>query len=246
VVRLKRAGHVFEVVTNPGAVTAWRSTPDSTPTLSALCVSPVIFSNQSKGLRAPCDHLISAFETNDLEPCLKAIFEKGELQVSASERQEKNDQCRRAILQTLHKGYIDPRTNLPHPLVRIDAAISGIKGWRADPEKPIPIQVQEVVKKLHGILSLVKSEIGATLVIPGAYAGAASSIVHKLCNVAGESYAPDRAVTYAITIAPGDLDPFMAALNKVTKGDFQMKMDKAAAAAEPAPSAKGGKKKRNK
>ena len=91
-IRLKRAGHVFEVLTNPGAITAWRAKSDASAVPSSLCVAPIIFSNQSKGLRASQASLVSAFETDALEDCLRVIFEKGELQVSSSERQDKIDQ----------------------------------------------------------------------------------------------------------------------------------------------------------
>eukprot|EP00474_Spongospora_subterranea_P005784 CRZ06242.1 hypothetical protein [Spongospora subterranea] len=142
VVRLKRAGHVFEVLTNPGAVTAWRAKPDSPADLNSMLISPVIFANQSKGLRASSAALITAFETDANDECIRLILKTGELQVSASERHDKVELCKKQIIAALHKGYIDPRTQLPHPLIRIESAASGVKGWKPDPEKPIPVQVR--------------------------------------------------------------------------------------------------------
>jgi hypothetical protein len=52
---------------------------------------------------------------------------KGELQLTAAERQEKIDKKRKEIVNYIHKYYIDPKTKLPHPVVRIEGAIDEIK-----------------------------------------------------------------------------------------------------------------------
>lgn len=52
---------------------------------------------------------------------------KGELQLTAAERQEKVRKKRAEIVNYIHKYYIDPKTKLPHPIARLDGAIDDVK-----------------------------------------------------------------------------------------------------------------------
>lgn len=69
----------------------------------------------------------AAFETSDEKECAKIICLKGELQLTAAERQEKVDKKKKEIVNYIHKYYIDPKTKFPHPVVRIESAIDETK-----------------------------------------------------------------------------------------------------------------------
>ncbi len=95
-----------------------------------------------------------------MQTCAKIIVEKGELQLTASERKDFVDQKRAEIgIETLnsvaiifllisihlvnyiHKYFVDPRAKTPHPVTRIEAALDTLK-IRVDPDIPVEKQVQ--------------------------------------------------------------------------------------------------------
>ena len=83
--------------------------------------------NQSKAEKASAAELESSFGTADEMECAREICKKGDLQLTAAERAEKVAQKRAAILNYLNKYYMDPKSNLPHPIARLDAALDDIK-----------------------------------------------------------------------------------------------------------------------
>ena len=47
--------------------------------------------------------------------------------MTAAERKAKTEKKRAEIINYIHKYYVDPKTKLPHPVVRIDAALTEMK-----------------------------------------------------------------------------------------------------------------------
>lgn len=159
IVRLKKGKQVFEVITNEGSVLKYR---EGNLGWDKVLVTDVIFKNSSKGDQANETDLESAFDTSDHQKILQSIVEKGDLQVSAAERKEALEKKKKELLGFLHKNFIDPKTNLPHPMVRLEQALENSK-YRVDADGPVAKQSQELIKALLGKLSFLKSEIEGTL-----------------------------------------------------------------------------------
>ena len=62
------------------------------------------------------EELIGLFGTDNVEECCKQIVEKGDLQLSAAERKQQMDAKKAEIINIVHRNYIDPKTQLPHPV----------------------------------------------------------------------------------------------------------------------------------
>ena len=82
---------------------------------------------------------------------MKTIVLKGEVQLSAAERKEKMDKKRAEVLDHIHKYTLDPKTNLPHPMVRIENAISQLK-VKIDSELPADKQAMEILKVFTAVV----------------------------------------------------------------------------------------------
>jgi len=245
IVRLKKGKQTFEVITNEGAVLKYRSGDTA---WDQVLVTDTIYKNCGKGDQANEEDIRTAFDMSDMKEVLKNIIEKGELQVSAAERKEAMDKKKKEIIVYLHRNYIDPKSKLPHPIVRLEQALENSK-YRVDADGQVVKQSQELIKALLGKLSFAKSEMEGVLSISHAYSGACANIVHAMAEVKKEDYTAEG-VRWEVGVSPGDFDAFIAALNKSTKGDYDFKLAGAQEAA-PAEEEKGkgkgkGKKKKGK
>lgn len=218
IVKFKADKQNFEVACKPGAVLKYRQ--GKLGSLDNVILTDVVFKNFSKADRAKNTELIAAFGTDNMMECIKQIVERGEFQLSAGERKEKQVQKKNEIVTYIHKYYIDPRSKLPHPVARIESALEELK-VNIDPDAPADRQALEFVKKLLGKLPLKRSEMGATLTIPHQYVAQCASLLRARVSISKENYTTNGC-SYVVSMAPGDYDKLLADLNKITKGDFQL------------------------
>eukprot|EP00698_Gefionella_okellyi_P003042 TRINITY_DN12863_c0_g1_i2.p1 TRINITY_DN12863_c0_g1~~TRINITY_DN12863_c0_g1_i2.p1 ORF type:complete len:274 (-),score=60.46 TRINITY_DN12863_c0_g1_i2:186-935(-) len=243
-IKLKQGKHHFELMTNVGSVSKFRKGELG---LDNVLQTDTIFANHAKGDRANASDLKDAFNTEDLQECIKQILQKGEIQLTAHERKEMVEKKKREIVNYLHKYYTDPRTHTPHPVVRLEAALDEIK-FRVDPDVPADKQAQEALKKLPEVIPLKRSEVEGQLVVTHKMLGSVQGVLAKYSAVRSEQYTSEGCVM-EVAIVPGDYDSLIADLNKVTKGDYVFNLagaQAAAAAATGSPAAKaakGGKRK---
>jgi len=218
VVRYKTSKGVdWEVLCKPGAAQKFR---DKKLGFGNVMMADEIFvGHYQKGERAkPAD--IAAEFPGGMEKALEHIVLNGTIALSQKERDEKVNAKKLEIISFIHKYYVDPKTNGPHPVTRIENALTTLK-IHPDPDIPVDRQVQDIIKKMPGVLALRKCEMQATLSIPTQYAGSASGVVRKFASVNREKYTATAAVL-DVSFVPGEYDALVAELTKITKGDFQI------------------------
>jgi ribosome maturation protein SDO1 len=197
--------------------------------------------------RSPTLYYREAFGTANNDDCLKAICTKGHIQETAAERKEKTDQRRAEVVNYIHKYFINPQNNMPHPITRIELAMDQQK-CHIDLDTPIDRVIEDVRKKLIEVLALKKASMDGELTVPHQHVGSVAGTLHKYVEKHSERYTADGCVM-EIGIVPGDYDAFLAEMNRITKGEFQFSMHGAAAAAAASgeddaggrPGGKGGK-----
>jgi len=215
IVRFKAGKVTFEILTKVGSVLKYR---DGKLGWDNVVMVEEIFKNQTKGERANSEDLKSAFGTDNLQECLKTIVDKGELQMTSEERKEKIDKKRAEIVNYIHKYYIDPKTKLPHPVVRVENALATLK-VKIDPDVPAERQIQDIIKRIPEVMPIRKMEMEGTLTVPHSVLGGTMNVVQQWAKVTKDSYTSEGC-TMDISIVPGDYDSFMSDLQKVTKGEF--------------------------
>mmetsp|Transcript_23611 Transcript_23611/g.40611 ORF Transcript_23611/g.40611 Transcript_23611/m.40611 type:complete len:273 (-) Transcript_23611:511-1329(-) len=214
----------FEILTKPGAALKFK---DGKLGFDNVLVTDVIFKNQAKGDKANSAELISAFGTDNEAEVAKQILDKGELQLSQAERTDKVVKKRAEIVNYLHKYYIDPRTNTPHPVTRIELALDELK-IRIDPDQPAERQAQDALKKLPDVIPIKKSEIEGEVILPHKFLAQCTGVIGKWATVRSQSYNTDGC-TMQVSLVPGDYDAFTADLQRITKGEFQFNIQGQAA-----------------
>ncbi|KAK2962430.1 putative Ribosome maturation protein SDO1 like protein [Blattamonas nauphoetae] len=231
VCQLKRNGVTLEVLCKPGTVAKWK---EGNLGIDNVILSDDIFKNHTKLERASDQDV----ETGTGHPrgmaAVEFILQNGEIALTTAERREKVEQRRREILGFINSYYVDPSTNLPHPIPRLETAMESFR-YIIDPFRDGSEQALEVVEKMRDVLPIRKNVMEGTLFVPHKYLSQCQGIVKKYCDKGREKY-DGKGCTMEIGVIPGNFDRVMAELNKVTHGEHELTFSTATA---PKPAAAG-------
>ena len=220
VAKLKKGSDVFEVVVDPDKAILARQNPELT---SDALSYPKVFSDAKKGMQASEDRMQHWFKTTDPIEVAKIIIKEGNIQLTSEYRQKMLEQKKKQLIDLIHKNGVDPRTNAPHPISRIDAALQEAK-IKIDEFKSVDVQLKDALKKLQPIIPIkfVTKEI--EVVIPAAYASKAYPTVKMLGKIMKESWGSDGSWTGVVEIPGGMEQECYDKLNKITHGELQAKV----------------------
>lgn len=210
----KRGADNFEIVVNPDQAMQFKK---GVGAIQDVLVYPKIFSDAKKGMSAPENRLKAIFGTDDVNEAAKKIIQEGEVQVTAEYRNAQVQQKRQRIVNIIHCNGIDPRTNAPHPLTRIEAAIEQAK-IKIDEYKTAEEQVQEILKKLLPIIPIKFAKKEIQLIVPAQYTGKSYQIIKQLGKILKESWNHDGSWTGLIEIPGGMEQELYDKLNSATHG----------------------------
>jgi len=154
-VRYSFEGEKFEILVKPDPALDYKL--GKKKDISSVLISDEIYTDYGKGTKPSTEKLLTAFKTEDKTEIAQIMFEKGDLNLTTDQRRKMVEQKRKQIVEFIAKTYVDPKTHLPHPPLRIELAL---KDGRVtiDPQKNVEEQVNDIVDKLRSIIAL-KSEI---------------------------------------------------------------------------------------
>ncbi|MEM2446022.1 MAG: ribosome assembly factor SBDS, partial [Candidatus Bathyarchaeia archaeon] len=163
VARMTKGNEHFEVLVKPDKALDYRM--GKTSAITEVLVTETIFSDASKGTKVSEEALRKAFGTTDPLKIADIIIKKGTLQLTTEQRRKMIEEKRRQIIAFISKNCVDPRTNLPHPPMRIEQALEQIH-YSIDPFKPTEEQAREVVKLLRQVLPLKMEQVSVSVHVP--------------------------------------------------------------------------------
>jgi ribosome maturation protein SDO1 len=129
----------------------WRSGVEKD--LQEVLQSNTIFLNVSKGNVAAEKDLVAAFGTDDLNAIAQLILEKGELQVSAKEREHEADNKFKDIACVIAEKCINVETKRPFPVGTIEQCLRDIH-FSIHPTKSAKQQALEAIRELEKTLPI--------------------------------------------------------------------------------------------
>lgn len=217
--RLKKGSEVFEVVVDPK--TAMLARQGRASVQDALKY-PKIFSDAKKGMLASEQRTKAVFGTHDPLQVAEKIIKEGDIQVTAEYRKQQLEQKRKQIIDVIHRNAVDPKTHLPHPVNRIEAAMEEAK-VRIDEHKPAEQQVQEVLKQLRTTLPIKFETKEIELIIPAKHAGRCQGIVRNHARVLKEEWQGDGSWKGIVEIPSGMEQELYDKLNSITHGEIVSK-----------------------
>ena len=191
--------------------------------LTEVLATETIFSDANKGTRVSEENMRKAFGTTDALKIAEAILKKGTLQLTTEQRRKMVDDKRRQIIDFISREAVDPKTNLPHPPMRIENAMDQIH-YPIDPYKPLEEQAKDIVKLLRPILPLKIEQISVGVHIPAAYSARAYGAVKSFGPIKQEEWRADGSWYGIVEMPAGSYASFLNKLGDVTKGSGEAKI----------------------
>ena len=222
-VRYQYEGEKFEILVDPDKGLLYKR--GELGEVSNALLIDTIFTDAGKGEKASSSKLESVFGTDDPREVAVQIFEKGTFLLTASQRKEMLEQKRRQIVNLISRTYVDPKTKLPHPPVRIENAMEDIR-YHIDPFKEADEQVQEVVQALRSVLPMSSENIQIALKIPAEFTGKAYGTVKNFGTIKRDEWQNDGSWVSVVELPAAMQVDLMEALGKDTQGNVQSKIVK--------------------
>ena len=223
VVRHQTGGEKFEILVDPDKGLLYKK--GEMGEVANVLMADFIFTDARKGEKASADKLMKIYETSDIYEVAKIMFEKGTFQLNAQQRKEMVEQKLRQIINLISKTYVDPKTKLPHPPVRIENAFEDAK-ISIDPFLEAEEQVQDIVQSLRSILPMSSESIQIALKIPAEYTGKSYGTVKNYGTIKRDEWQANGSWVAVVEIPAALQMELLDTLGKETQGNVQSKIVK--------------------
>ena len=222
VARLILGGDKFELLVKPDPALEYKMGKRSD--ISGALVSDEIYSDANKGSRASSEKMMKHFKTTDSADIAKQILAKGELNLTTDQRRKMVEEKKRQIVQFINRSFVDPKTHLPHPIVRIEAAMEEVR-VPIDPFRKVDDQAKTIVDALRKILPLKSETVKLTVTVPPQFAAQSYSVLKSTGDLRSEEWLADGSLKAILDINASIKGQFLDRLGTVTKGSAQVKED---------------------
>jgi ribosome maturation protein SDO1 len=221
VVKISKGSEKFEILVNSEAAFEYRQ--NKTKDLDKVLVVDEVFTDSSKGQRAPRDKIKKAFGTDNIKDVEREILLKGELPLTTDQRRKMTEEKRRQIVAFISKNFVDPKTGLPHPTVRIEKAMEMV-GFSVDPMKPAEEQAKGIVEKLRPYIALKTGSVTLSFKISSKYAYQAIKVLKEFGELKEENWGSDGSLSGKITMPIASQASFLDRMASVTHGEAEVKL----------------------
>jgi ribosome maturation protein SDO1 len=220
VARLILDGDKFELLVKPDPALEYKMGKRSD--ISSVLVSDEIYSDANKGSRASSEKMMKHFKTTDSTDVAKQIIARGELNLTTDQRRKMVEEKKKQIVQFINRSFVDPKTHLPHPVVRIEAAMEEVR-MQIDPFKKVEDQAKSVVDALRRILPLKSETVKLTITVPPQFAAQSYSVLKSTGDLKSEEWLADGSLRAVLDMNASIRGQFLDKLGAATKGSAQVK-----------------------
>lgn len=200
IARIKRNGTNYEIAIDPDKAVAYKE-GENIP-IEEILNAQDVFSDMKKGLHSSEEGLIKSFNTTDINIITKDILDNGEIQFNQKYRDNLREQKYNRIVNIIHTNAIDPRSGLPHPEIRIRAAMQEAKVRVLDLKKAKD-QVDTVVKALRPILPISFQKATLQVLVPAQFSAKVRSKINKQVNITKEDWLDDGSLSLKMELPAG-------------------------------------------
>ena len=223
IARYTKEGNHFEILTKPDKALSYKLGKSSS--VSDVLATETIFTDAGKGTKSSEEKLTEIFGTTNPIRIAEVILNKGSIQLTTEQRKKLVEEKRRQIISYISRECIDPKTNLPHPPLRIEQAMKQIH-FSIDHSKSVEEQSKEIIKLLRPIIPLKMEKISVQIHVPPEYASKVYGTVKGFGTLKKDQWLADGSWSAIIEMSAGSYGPFLDKLGKVSKGNIQAKMIK--------------------
>ena len=223
--RLESHGARFEVLVDPDAALAIKR-GEFDGELEDVIAAEDIFEDASRGDRPAENDLEKVFDTTDPLEIIPQVIKDGEIQITADQRREMQEQKRKQLIDTIARNAINPQMDdAPHPPERIENALEEA-GFTVDPMEPVESQVDDALDALRPVIPIRFEEVTIAVQIPAEYAGSAQAQVRQFGDLEREEWQPDGSWVGAVTFPAGMQNEFYDVVNEYSSGEAETQMIK--------------------
>jgi len=215
VVKYSFEGVKFEILVKPDPALDFKL--GKKKDISSVLVSDEIYTDSSKGTRASTEKLLKAFNTDDAAVIAEKILQKGDLNLTTDQRRKMIEEKRKQIVQFIAKTYVDPRSHLPHPPLRIEQAMKDAR-TSIDPQKNADDQIKDIVEQLRSIIPLKSENLDLEIIIPAQYAAKSYSVLKSTGTLKREDWLANGSLKAILEIPAAARPNVIDRLGSITKG----------------------------
>jgi ribosome maturation protein SDO1 len=221
--RFSFEGEKFEIMVKPDPALDYKL--GKKKDISAILVSEEIYTDSGKGTKPSAEKLLKAFKTEDLTEIAKIIMEKGDLNLTTDQRRKMIEDKKKQIVEFIVKTYVDPRTHLPHPPIRVEQAMKDGR-VSVDPQKTVEDQVKDIVEKLRSIIALKSENMNLEITIPAQYASQSYAVLKSVGSLKKEEWQNNGSLKAILEIPAAARPNVIDRLGSITKGSASVEVMK--------------------
>jgi len=208
-------GEKFEIMVKPDPALDFKM--GKKKDISSVLVSDEIYTDSGKGTRPSSEKLLKAFKTEDPTEIAQIILEKGDLNLTTDQRRKMIEDKKKQIVTFIAKTYVDPKTHLPHPPLRIEQALKDGR-VSVDPQKSVDEQVKDIVDKLRSIIALKSESLQLEIVIPAQFASQSYAVLKSVGSLKKEEWQNNGSLKAILEIPAAARPNVIDRLGSITKG----------------------------
>jgi ribosome maturation protein SDO1 len=216
-------GEKFEIMVKPDPALDYKL--GKKKDISAVLVSDDIYTDSGKGTRPSTEKLLKAFNTEDQTVIAEIILQKGDLNLTTDQRRKMIEEKRKQIVHFIAKTYVDPRTHLPHPPLRIEQAMKDGR-VSVDPQKNVDEQVKDIVEKLRSIIALKSENLELEIIIPAQFASQSYAVLKSVGSLKKEEWQNNGSLKAILEIPAAARPNVIDRLGSITKGSASVEVMK--------------------
>lgn len=220
IARLKREDLVLEIYVDPEKARQFRSGENIK--IDDLIASRDIYTDRSQGEKPTDQQLIKAFGTAKFDDVVKKILEKGEIQLTTEQRKKMQEDRLKQIITLIAREAVDPRTHTPHPVIRIEKALTEAK-FHVDPFKNAEAQMEEALKALRPIIPIKMEKVRIAIRVAANHSGPVCGFM-KSYKIIREEWSGEGAYMCVVEISAGMQGELLDKINKMTHGEVDAKI----------------------
>lgn len=219
IVRLVIDNDKFEILVKPDPALDYKL--GKKIDLSNILISDEIYADANKGTRIADEKLIRNFKTTDSIQIAKKILEQGEVNLTTDQRRRMVEEKKKQIIQYINRNFVDPKTHLPHPPLRIQNAMEEVR-LTIDPFKKPEDQTKKIIESLRKILPLKSENLQLLVTIPPQFSAPSYNVLKNIGELKDEKWLQDGSLRVIVEINAGIKGTFVERMNSVTKGSAQI------------------------
>ena len=215
VVKYTFEGEKFEILVKPDPALDYKL--GKIKDMGSVLISDEIYQDSGKGTRASSEKLQKAFKTEDSLVIAERILQKGDLNLTTEQRRKMTAEKRKQIITFIAKTFVDPRSHLPHPPLRIEQAITDAR-LTIDPFKNAEEQVKDILESLRSIIPLKSENLLLEISVPAQYVAKSYSVLKSTGILKKEEWQTNGSLKAILEIPAAVRPNVIDRLGAVTKG----------------------------